>query len=53
MYIAQLKEDAGIDQIPLAEVQLVREMDSADGEDEEAKQSNNLMIVDRDSSRGI
>ena len=44
MYIAQLKEDAAIDQIPLAEVQLVREMDNVDGEDEEAKQSNNLMI---------
>jgi hypothetical protein len=44
MYIAQLREDAVIDQIPLAEVQLVREMDNVNGEDKEATQSNDLMI---------
>jgi hypothetical protein len=44
MFIAQLNEDSVIDQIPLAEVQLVREMDNMDGEDKEANVSNNLMI---------
>jgi hypothetical protein len=37
MFIAQINEDAVIDQIPLAEVQLLREMDNVDEEDKEAK----------------
>ena len=44
MCIAQLNEDAVIDKIPLAEIKLVRGMDNVDGADEEAKQSNDLMI---------
>ena len=44
MYIAQMNQDTVIDQIPLAEVQLVREMDNVEGEDSEAKQSNDLMV---------
>ncbi len=44
MFIAQLNEDAVIDQIPLAEVQLVREMDNVHGVDKESKRSNDLMI---------
>jgi hypothetical protein len=44
MYVAQLNEDTVIDQIPLAEVQLVREMDNMGGEDAEAKRTNDLMI---------
>jgi hypothetical protein len=44
MFFAHLNEDSVIDKIPLAEVQLVREMDNGDGEDKEAKHSNDLMI---------
>ncbi len=44
MYIAQLNEDTVVDQIPLADVQLVREMDIVDGEDNEAKHANDFMI---------
>ena len=44
MFFAQLNEDTVIDQIPLAEIQLVREMNIVDEDDKEAKQSCDLMI---------
>ena len=44
MYFAQIDDDIVIDQIPLAEINQVKEMNAADKASDEAKDENQMMI---------
>jgi hypothetical protein len=44
MYFTQINDDVVIDQIPLAEISRVKEMEAAEKESDEAKDENQLMI---------